>query len=138
MDAWWDKNRGSFERHKMLPHGVACITAVGGPEMAPGMHRLGTEYAESRLKMIDLLRSYLKDAWRMPPIEWFSTIAEKTKESRWWWHLFGWSPVEMVTETKVKHRKLIDMAEQWTKMPRHLRRCYPMPSVLPLNSRDLL
>ena len=113
MDAWWDKNRGSFERHEMFPHGVACITAVRGPKTAPGVYRLDTEYTESRRKMMDLLkRSHLKDPWRVPLIEWFSTIVEKTKESRWWWGLFGWSSVEKVTETKVKNRKLIDLAER--------------------------
>jgi len=113
MDAWWDENRGSFQRHEMFPQGVACITAVRGEETAPGVYKLDAEYAESRRKTMDLLRrSHLKDAWMMPPIEWFSTIFEKTKEYRWRRFFFGWYSVEKVTETKVKRRNLLDLAER--------------------------
>ena len=113
MDAWWDKNRGSFERYQMFPQGVACITAVRGKERVQGVYDLEAEYAESRRKMMDLLRtSHLKSAWRMTPIEWFSTIVEKTKKSRWWWRFFGWPPVEKERVIKVKNRNLVDLAER--------------------------
>jgi len=114
MDAWWDENRGSFERHEMLSQGHACITAVRGKEIARrGVHLLDSEYKESRQKLMKLLKkSHLKDAWMMPPIEWFSTIFEKTKEYRWRRFFFGWYSVEKVTETKVKRRNLLDLAER--------------------------
>ena len=87
MDAWWGENRGSFERHEMLAHGVACITASRGKEMAPGVHKLDAEYAESRPKMMDLLsNSHLKKAW-IPPKDWFSTIFAR---SSWLWR---WVPL---------------------------------------------
>lgn len=89
MDDWWFRNKGSFEKHSMSPNGVACITAVRGNALTSGGYQLDEEYAESRLKMANLLRMYhLKTPWKVQLIEWFSMIIK----GKWWWWVFGWSP----------------------------------------------
>ncbi|KAF8336741.1 P-loop containing nucleoside triphosphate hydrolase protein [Amanita rubescens] len=83
MDYWWTQNKEYFMRYEMYPNGVACITATRGRKMSGGGYRFDEEYAESRIKMREAIRTvYLRTPWQVPTAEWFKEIIEHPEEIR--------------------------------------------------------
>ena len=82
MDEWWWRNQGAFQQYGIYPHGVGCITATKGRSKTYG-HAFDEEYEESKQKMRMLLVGHRREhAWKVQPVEWFSTIVHVTYESR--------------------------------------------------------
>lgn len=83
MDDWWVYNKGAFQKYRMYPQGVGCITATRGRLLRSGAYKLDEEYEESKLKMSNLLRAhYLVQPWKVQPIEWFRDIVNVAYESQ--------------------------------------------------------
>jgi GTP-binding protein EngB required for normal cell division len=77
MEEWWDDNKDTFERRKMLFNGHACITATKGKKLADGAYSYGMEYEESRKKVEGLIYqlAHNSEPWKMPRPTWFATAA---------------------------------------------------------------
>ncbi|KXN92627.1 hypothetical protein AN958_02292 [Leucoagaricus sp. SymC.cos] len=83
MDQWWWKYKGDFQRYKIFPADVACVTASRGKARRGG-HVYDEEYDESREKIQKLILSTtLADPFRVKPLVWFKKAVDTWVETKW-------------------------------------------------------
>ncbi|KDR80470.1 hypothetical protein GALMADRAFT_1201748 [Galerina marginata CBS 339.88] len=111
MDEFWVRNKEAFQKYRMYPQGVGCITATRGRRLKSGVHRLDEEYEESKVKMWNLLKTqFLEQPWKVQPVEWFKDIINVTYESECLglWHT---EHREVVTVAGSAIQELVDRCE---------------------------
>ncbi|CAA7263828.1 unnamed protein product [Cyclocybe aegerita] len=78
MDAWWEENRGEFDKYGLVFDGSACITTVRGKN---GMFE--EEFEESKKKVGELIvGKCMRDPWKVQGDAWWDGIIQRMDEYR--------------------------------------------------------
>jgi predicted GTPase len=75
MDAWWWKNKGTFECQGIRPDDTACITTIRGRALKDGYCAFDDQYEKSQAKILNtILNRVLHHPWHDNKINWFYRV----------------------------------------------------------------
>ncbi|KAF8886156.1 hypothetical protein BD779DRAFT_1531252 [Infundibulicybe gibba] len=76
MESWWDENHYEFEARRMQVVDHACVAATKGKRMASGEHMFEEEYADSAVRLRQLIAKNVQHAPWFPSPGWMAQITE--------------------------------------------------------------